>query len=167
MYLIFFIDLISSLLLIGAFYTVWKERNHFYSLRPILPAVAFLSVGRLCDMLVEHPSIRLSNIFGLTPESFEMSFSVMGNITDVIGISLLIFGFVKIIKYEKEEKQHIKNLETFLPICSNCKKYRTDDNQWVPIEQYLFQMGAAKVSHGICPECKDKLYGEFLNKKKK
>jgi hypothetical protein len=162
MYVVFITDLMSTLLLFWAFYAVWKERNHFFSLKPILPAVLFLIVGRICDTALEHPSLRLSHIFGLSPESFEIVFSLIGNVTDVLGIAFLIFGFITIIKYEREKEKQIHDLETLLPICANCKKYRTEDNQWMPIEKYLIESGAAKLTHGICPECTTKLYGDIL-----
>jgi hypothetical protein len=164
MYIVFAIDIVCALLLLWAFYTVWKERLHFFSLRPVLPALALLLAGRVCDMLVEHPSLRLKNLFGLTSQSFEVLFGIVGNVVDVIGVSLLILGFIKIIKHGHEEERHIKDLETLLPLCSNCKRYRTDDNEWMPIEKYLMENGAPQLTHGICPDCAKKLYGDYLNK---
>ncbi len=165
MHVVALLDLISSLLFLLAFYTVWNERTRFFSLRPLLPAVALLAIGRLCDMMLEHPSIHLSNLFHLSLISIEVVVAIIGNITDAVGISFLIFGFVKIIKYAQEEKKHIHNLEALLPICANCKKYRTKDNQWMPIEKYLIDNGAPQLTHGICPECAGKLYGDILKPK--
>lgn len=165
MSLVVAIDSLSFLLLLWAFVTVWKERKHFYSIKPLIPAVAFLSIGRLCDILVEHPSFRLSDLLRLAHEPFQILFGTIGNATDVIGISLLIFGFVKIIKFERLEKKHIANLETLLPICSNCKNYRTEDGQWLPIERFLSQSGAPRLTHSLCPDCMKKLYGNLFEEK--
>jgi hypothetical protein len=120
----------------------------------------------MCDMLVEHPSIRLSEYVGMPIGSFESIIDVIGNSADAVGISFLIFGFMKIIKNEQAEERHIQELEQMLPLCANCKKFRTEDGQWLPIEKYLIDSGAPTLTHGICPECADKLYGDTFNKQR-
>jgi hypothetical protein len=115
-------------------------------------------------MLVEHPSIRLSEYFGMPVGSFELILATLGNIADAVGFTFLIFGFIKIIKHVQVEEKHIQELEKMLPLCANCKKYRTEDNQWLPIEKYLVDSGAPQLTHGICPECAEKLYGYVPNK---
>ncbi len=90
----------------------------------------------------------------------------IGNIADALGITFLIFGFIKIVKREQVEEKRIQELEQMLPLCSNCKKYRTEDGQWLPIEKYLIDSGAPKLTHGICPECSEMLYGNILRKKR-
>jgi hypothetical protein len=164
MYTLFIIDFISTILLIGALYVLWKERLRFYSLKPLIPAVAFLAIGRICDMLAEHPDIRLSEYFGMSLGSLEPNILLVGNFADTLGIIFLVYGFIKIIKHEQIEEKRIQELEQMLPICSNCKKYRTEDGQWLPIEKYLIDSGAPKLTHGICPECHEKLYGNILKK---
>ncbi len=72
-------------------------------------------------------------------------------------------------KIDELEKalSHINNLEGILPICSNCKKIRSEETDpkkqacWVPIESYISEKTEAQFSHGICPECLKKLYPEF------
>jgi hypothetical protein len=165
MYTTFIIDFISFILLTGAFYLIWSERVHFYSLRPLLPAVVFLGIAHICDMLVEHPSIRLSEYFRMSSGSFELIIANVSNIADTIGITFLIYGFIKIIKHEQFEEKHIQELEQMLPLCANCKKYRTKEGRWLPIEAYLIESGAPPLTHGFCPECAEKLYGGTLGKK--
>lgn len=55
----------------------------------------------------------------------------------------------------------VKKLQGILPICSNCKKIRDENNQWHSLEQYIGQHSEARFSHGICPECARKLYPDF------
>ncbi len=55
----------------------------------------------------------------------------------------------------------IKTLRTLLPICSSCKKIRNDEGYWQQIEAYISEHSHTKFSHGICPECLQKLYGDF------
>ncbi len=47
----------------------------------------------------------------------------------------------------------VRQLESFLPICSYCKKIRDDDNYWQQIEAYLHARTATHFSHGVCPDC--------------
>jgi PAS domain S-box-containing protein len=47
----------------------------------------------------------------------------------------------------------VKTLSGLVPICSYCKKVRTDANYWQTIEAYITQHSTAKFSHGICPDC--------------
>jgi hypothetical protein len=67
---------------------------------------------------------------------------------------------------EKEKTQaalaEVKQLEGLLPICANCKKIRDDSGYWNQIEGYIEKHSYARFSHSICPECKEKLYGEEL-----
>ncbi len=58
----------------------------------------------------------------------------------------------------QEALKKIKKLNGMLPICSSCKKIRDDKGYWNQIESYISHHSEAKFSHGICPECMNKLY---------
>ena len=51
----------------------------------------------------------------------------------------------------------VKQLESFIPICSYCKKIRDDQKYWQSIETYFNQQQGTQFSHGICPECHDRV----------
>jgi len=53
---------------------------------------------------------------------------------------------------------NVKLLTGLLPICSSCKKIRDDKGYWNQIESYIKEHSEAEFSHGICPECAEKLY---------
>jgi PAS domain S-box-containing protein len=59
----------------------------------------------------------------------------------------------------------VKTLSGLLPICSSCKKIRDDQGYWQQIEVYLKEHSNADFTHGICPECKKKLYPGLQAKK--
>ena len=59
----------------------------------------------------------------------------------------------------------IKQLRGILPICSNCRKIRNDSGYWDQLEEYIEQHSDAEFSHGLCPECVDKLYPDYKEKK--
>ena len=55
---------------------------------------------------------------------------------------------------------HIKTLQGLLPICMHCHKIRSDQKSWEKIEEYLENHSDVKLSHGICPDCMKKYYGD-------
>lgn len=59
----------------------------------------------------------------------------------------------------------VKTLSGLLPICSSCKKIRDNDDCWKQMELYISENTDAQFSHSVCPECRDKLYPEFAEKK--
>ncbi len=70
----------------------------------------------------------------------------------------------------QEALENIKTLKGLLPICSICKKIRDDKGYWNILEGYIEKHSEAFFSHGICPECSDKLYGDkdwYIEMKKK
>lgn len=56
--------------------------------------------------------------------------------------------------------EEIKTLRGIVPICASCKKIRDDKGYWNQIESYIEKHSEASFSHGVCPECADKLYGK-------
>lgn len=51
----------------------------------------------------------------------------------------------------------LKSLRGILPICSYCKKIRDEKGAWKQLEEYVSTHSEADFSHGICPECVEKL----------
>lgn len=57
----------------------------------------------------------------------------------------------------------VKLLQGLLPICCFCKKVRNDQNYWQQVESYVSEHSEAQFSHGICPECREKVIEPQLN----
>jgi sigma-B regulation protein RsbU (phosphoserine phosphatase) len=53
--------------------------------------------------------------------------------------------------------QQVKKLESFLPICSYCRKIRDDQQYWKQVETYFGERDGTRFSHGICPACYDRV----------
>jgi len=66
----------------------------------------------------------------------------------------------RILKFTTEVQQ----LESFLPICGYCKKVRDDGNYWQQIEQYFKTRTGTNFSHGICPDCMEKMVKPQLDR---
>lgn len=52
----------------------------------------------------------------------------------------------------------VKVLNGLLPICASCKKIRDDKGYWSQVEIYIAQRSGAQFTHGICPDCAQRLY---------
>jgi hypothetical protein len=59
--------------------------------------------------------------------------------------------------------RELKVLSGLLPICALCKKIRDDGGYWSKIEAYLSARTDAQFTHGICPECNDKMLADDGN----
>lgn len=59
----------------------------------------------------------------------------------------------------------VKILSGLLPICAYCKKIRNDEGYWTQIESYLLAHSEAEFSHGICPDCKERLTNSYRRRK--
>jgi hypothetical protein len=66
--------------------------------------------------------------------------------------------------YVAEAMTKIKVLNGLIPICFNCKKVRDDQGYWNGLERYIKEHSEATFSHGVCPECAEKLREGFLSK---
>jgi hypothetical protein len=87
----------------------------------------------------------------------------------VIGINAAIRIFVfstlaLFVDRAAVKTREVQELRGILPICSFCKKIRTQDNTWEPVEQYIANRSQAEFSHGLCPECLSKHYGDIVGR---
>jgi phosphoserine phosphatase RsbU/P len=57
----------------------------------------------------------------------------------------------------EEALDHVRHLQGLLPICSYCKKVRDDQNYWHAVDNYLAVNSDMHFSHGICPDCYQKV----------
>jgi len=61
-------------------------------------------------------------------------------------------------------EEEIKTLKGVIPICCYCHKIRDDQEIWQRLETYITEHSQALLSHGICPECYEKLMKEQADK---
>ncbi len=90
-----------------------------------------------CSPLTEHP------------KKYKGTIAVVRDITKII-------EFRK--KYESFKSQSDVDSKDLIPICASCKNIRIKSEDWIPVEDYFTKI---VFSHGICPECCEKLYPEF------
>lgn len=68
----------------------------------------------------------------------------------------------KVIVYQEDLRKEIHQLQDILPICMHCKKIRDDQGYWGQVESYIAQLTDLDISHGICEECLQKHYPEYI-----
>jgi K+-sensing histidine kinase KdpD len=74
-------------------------------------------------------------------------------------LGLLAYFVDRVAKESSATKKEVKLLEGLLPICASCKKIRDSNNEWQQLEAYITHHSQAKFTHGVCPECAQRLYG--------
>ncbi|MES4784714.1 MAG: hypothetical protein C4294_01575, partial [Nitrospiraceae bacterium] len=76
------------------------------------------------------------------------------------GLTLfIVWVTVILVLLHKQATEQIKILQGLLPICSGCKKIRDDRRAWHHLEVYIEKHSEAQFTHGLCPECVQKYYG--------
>ena len=59
------------------------------------------------------------------------------------------------------EKTLVNATGGVIPICASCKKINNENGIWLTIEQYIMDYTEYKLSHGICPDCRDELLSQI------
>jgi ligand-binding sensor domain-containing protein len=59
----------------------------------------------------------------------------------------------------------VRVLQGLLPVCATCKKIRDEQGSWNEMETYIHAHSEADFTHGICPECAEKLYPGYAKKR--
>ncbi len=63
-------------------------------------------------------------------------------------------------------RARVRTLEGLLPTCAHCKDIRDESGEWQQIEDYVAARSEAQFTHGICPKCAAKHFGEVMNEAK-
>jgi hypothetical protein len=88
-------------------------------------------------------------ILGLPHREFDINRTA---ITTVVILFLWILSGYKIYLVVSR----LSYLESFLHVCAWCRKIEYND-RWLSLEAHFTQKTGGKVSHGICPECSEKM----------
>lgn len=76
---------------------------------------------------------------------------------------LIAFLCGKLSEQTQALRARVRTLEGLLPTCSFCKDIRDENGEWQQIEEYLASRSGARFTHGICPKCVTKHFGDVMN----
>ncbi len=83
-------------------------------------------------------------------------------------IPVVIMSFLIVILgvYIGRKTAEVKSLRGLIPICAWCgNKIRDEKGNWKRVEEYISDRSTAEFTHGMCPECHNKLLAEEDSKK--
>lgn len=63
----------------------------------------------------------------------------------------------KLLRELRDALAKVKTLSGMIPICAWCRKIRNDKGYWDQVEAYIESRSNATFTHGICPECSEKM----------
>jgi hypothetical protein len=77
-----------------------------------------------------------------------------------VAVLLLLAYFIALAAWQNRELQkELRVLESLLPVCMGCKRIRDKHGEWQPVDVYVTHNTDSLVSHGLCPDCAQRLYG--------
>jgi hypothetical protein len=124
----------------------------------VVLALLIGNVNALVDSVL-HPEIPY----------FDREHIIVGGFTALVSVALS-FLLLRYARRLNRAADTIDRLQALLPICSNCKKIRKSGadayvaDSWQAIESYITEKTRTEFSHGVCPECREKLYPEYVRK---
>ena len=136
-----------------------------YTLEPQLQKVAYEPVKELNLGIVakiDLAEVQAPFIKAVLTSSIVGIFAVaIGAVFFVYITNPLLRKLSRTIENLKVALSEVKQLSGLLPICASCKKIRDDKGYWNQIESYISHHTEAEFSHGICPDCAERLYPEL------
>jgi hypothetical protein len=137
---------------------------------PFYLAVLMLS-GSLCFLSIRHLVFSMALVI-LGWVAVALPILSVAEITSTLVVSLIGAALGIYVQHWRilsalqifELKHRLATLEAILPMCASCKKTQDHTGKWQSIEDYLEdQQSGTQISHGSCPTCTKKLFGDFIN----
>jgi hypothetical protein len=136
----------------------------FYVL-PVMLASWYVGLPLALPLAVLMPLVRIYFKILWANPVLEI-YPILNTASRVFILVLLAMLTERVARQMRQLSREVRQLTGLLPICAFCKKIHTKDNQWVQIERYVSDRSEAEFSHGYCPECTEKHFGEFLQRRK-
>lgn len=168
--------------------TDWGKYELYFAVRKDWPVLASIINKALANIPAEQQSairnkwITVRYELGVAPEEIAKWAAIAALPVALFILCVLVYNRrlrKEIIRRRQAEQErekviqdlqnallNVKQLKGLLPICSSCKKIRDDQGYWQQVEEYVTQHSEAEFSHGICPQCMEKLYPETYERMK-
>ncbi len=181
---VFYFHFLPDYYIVGTGLTAFKKYSEYVISLALLGALAYL---RLRWELLDPRVVFFMGLSIFCTIASELVFTMYFDATDFVNLvghflKIIAFLFIYIaiidtglkypylllfhdLKRREEELQaalnRVKQLRGMLPICASCKKIRDDKGYWQQVEVYIKDHADVDFSHGICPDCRKKLYPEI------
>jgi PAS domain S-box-containing protein len=99
--------------------------------------------------------------FDLVVEPFR---DPMGTLLGLICSATDITSSKNLIARLQEALDEVNLLKGLLSICAWCKKIKDEHERWQPLESYIQAHSEAKFTHGLCPECLQRLGSDYQHR---
>jgi CheY-like chemotaxis protein len=88
-----------------------------------------------------------------------------GELRARVSVGVRVLGLQEKLAEQVTELQaalaEVRQLSGMMPICSYCKRIRSDKDYWEHIEHYIGQRSNTQFSHSICPNCIERAMNDF------
>ena len=115
------------------------------------------------DCLIRNSVKRAFDQKGVYRERVKMEI-LANDRTEEIAVSIIASAFSynggDYVLLQLENITELMELRELIPICSGCHDIRVDDEYWQKVDYYLTKNFSLKFSHGLCPDCVKKYYGD-------
>ena len=135
---------------------------YIFAIIPMTYVFGFVTgVGTLALCLVA--SLGIMRFAGLAFPPAETHFTTFFFILLLV---VILLSSLRYFEFRSTKRNVSARDASIIPICSTCKKIRDDDGKWLSIETYFHNHGGHQFTHGICAECGERLFNDYLARKR-
>lgn len=109
----------------------------------------------LKSVLLENRVVRKRSQIYIQKDKFVDEVNVL------IAAGPVVVNNIELAMITMEDLTDLFQLGQILPMCAVCKRVKVVDDTWENVEAYISRHLGSDASHGICPECRKKLYPDL------
>lgn len=72
--------------------------------------------------------------------------------------AIFAIGIIVVVNTHQQQKRLLRGL---IRVCAHCRKVHVEASEWQQIEDFISARTLVEFTHGICPECHQKLLQEM------
>lgn len=161
-------ELLLSVMLV---YSIWIMTFYWLKVRRQYGGNWLLPIGMVTQFILTASRLVVTILFDENSTRSLVSDEVQGYFLLVTFASsfFLAIGLIFLNSQKTEAAltamtDEIRTLRGVVPICASCKRFRDDAGRWNSLESYIEQHTEAQLSHGLCPDCMQRLYPEVVRR---